>query len=216
MLDEDLFWLINWFDSQCEGYWERLFGIKIQTIDNPGWAITISIQETELENKSLQDVFVDRTDHDWYSCRIENKFFKGYCGTFNIEEVIRTFRNFAGDESSLINKLKNKKSLSTLEEKNHTLYDNLHWLIRWYDSQCNGDWEYCYGIGIDTLSNPGWSVSIGIQETDLEDKIFEKIDLKQSKNDWFICEVKNKMFQAHCGTYNLIDVLKIFRDWSES
>jgi hypothetical protein len=30
----------------------------------------------------------------------------------------------------------------------------------WYAAQCNGDWEHRYGVSIDTLDNPGWSVTL--------------------------------------------------------
>ena len=30
----------------------------------------------------------------------------------------------------------------------------------WYLSQCNGDWEHAYGVKIDTLDNPGWTLEV--------------------------------------------------------
>ena len=29
--------LQKWYKSQCNGDWEHSFGIKIETLDNPGW-----------------------------------------------------------------------------------------------------------------------------------------------------------------------------------
>lgn len=216
MLEEDLLWLLNWFDSHCCDRWESLFGIKIHTIDNPGWAITISIQETELENKPLEDIFVDRTDTDWYVSRIENKSFKGYCGVFNLKNVIHYFRNFVEDGKSVGHNLENNDLFSTIERKNNKLNNYWLWVINWYESQCNGDWEHCYGIGIDSLSNPGWSVSIDVSDTDLEDKIFEKVCIERSEKNWLLCKVENGSFQAHCGTFNLMDVFETFKNWAES
>ena len=37
--------LENWYNSRCDGDWEHEFGIKIDTLDNPGWKITIDIDE---------------------------------------------------------------------------------------------------------------------------------------------------------------------------
>lgn len=45
----------------------------------------------------------------------------------------------------------------------------LNWLQAWYADQCNEDWEHEWGVKIETLDNPGWSVSIDLEETDLED-----------------------------------------------
>ena len=39
----------------------------------------------------------------------------------------------------------------------------------WFQSQCDGDWEHDYGITIETLDNPGWSVEIYLYETELQD-----------------------------------------------
>lgn len=48
--------------------------------------------------------------------------------------------------------------------------DMTEWLIDWYRSECNGDWEHAYGIQIDTIDNPGWSLKIDLLETSLEGK----------------------------------------------
>ncbi len=45
-------WLENWYSSQCDGSWEHFYGIKIETLDNPGWAVEIDLCETELINHS--------------------------------------------------------------------------------------------------------------------------------------------------------------------
>lgn len=37
----------------------------------------------------------------------------------------------------------------------------------WYISNCNGDWEHSFGVSIDTLDNPGWSVRIDLADTGL-------------------------------------------------
>ncbi|MFE2849501.1 Imm53 family immunity protein, partial [Streptomyces scopuliridis] len=30
-------WLQNWYTQQCDGDWEHEWGVKIATLDNPGW-----------------------------------------------------------------------------------------------------------------------------------------------------------------------------------
>ena len=34
--------LQHWYESQCDGDWEHEFGVKIGTLDNPGWMVDIS------------------------------------------------------------------------------------------------------------------------------------------------------------------------------
>ena len=66
-------------------------------------------------------------------------------------------------------------------------------LAQWYHSYCNGDWEHKARICIETIDNPGWSVSINLLDTDLQEKEFKKVELEESEDDWFIC-FKKKLF----------------------
>ena len=42
-------------------------------------------------------------------------------------------------------------------------------LQRWYLYRCDGDWEHSFGITIETLDNPGWMVTIDLQDTEWQD-----------------------------------------------
>ncbi|MBY0204438.1 Imm53 family immunity protein [Paenibacillus cucumis (ex Kampfer et al. 2016)] len=39
---ETLAWIQHRYDQNCDGEWEHVYGVKIQTIDNPGWYAGIS------------------------------------------------------------------------------------------------------------------------------------------------------------------------------
>jgi len=45
------------------------------------------------------------------------------------------------------------------------IQDDFSWLIKWYNSQCDGDWEGSFGIQIQTSGNLGWGVTILIFHT---------------------------------------------------
>lgn len=45
--------------------------------------------------------------------------------------------------------------------------DVFTWLQDWYIQNCDGDWEHCYGIKIETLDNPGWCIDIDLIGTNL-------------------------------------------------
>ena len=93
--------------------------------------------------------------------------------------------------------------------------DLLNWLNEWYKSNCNGDWEHCYGIKIETLDNPGWSLSIDLLGTELEDKSFNKITITNSEDDWMFCKVEDNVFQADSDPNKLFKILEIFKLWVE-
>jgi hypothetical protein len=46
----------NWYTSQCDGDWEHGSGIKIDTLDNPGWTVKINLEDTDIENKPLKNI----------------------------------------------------------------------------------------------------------------------------------------------------------------
>ncbi|MBA2941972.1 immunity 53 family protein [Paenibacillus sp. CGMCC 1.16610] len=91
----------------------------------------------------------------------------------------------------------------------------IEWLEDWYLSQCDGDWEHCYGLKIETLDNPGWSVKINLQETTLENKSFESLVNERTEHDWIHCRLKEGYFEGFGGPKNLGEILLIFKDWVE-
>jgi hypothetical protein len=83
--------LEEWYASVCDGDWEHSYGVKIGTLDNPGWSVDIDLLETPLAAAKLERVVVDRTDDDWVQYWVENGVFKGCCGTRNLSELLRLF-----------------------------------------------------------------------------------------------------------------------------
>ncbi|MBI5846120.1 MAG: immunity 53 family protein [Deltaproteobacteria bacterium] len=87
-------WLQNYFEECCNGDWERNYGIKIGTLDNPGWSVKIELKNTNLEDCSFEEVRIERDDNNWQICYIEDKIFKGYGGVKNLEEILIIFRDW--------------------------------------------------------------------------------------------------------------------------
>lgn len=94
--------------------------------------------------------------------------------------------------------------------------DNLSWLLKWYSSQCDGDWEHGNGVQIGTVDNPGWYLKICLEDTELQDKLFQKIRIDRSEFDWIRCYIEDEVFEGVGGTFNLIEILQIFREWVEN
>ena len=71
-------WLQDWYSSNCDREWEHENGIKIQTLDNPGWLLEIEIlnissiiplKEYELFEVSEQNwIGYDVTEHKFAAC----------------------------------------------------------------------------------------------------------------------------------------------------
>jgi hypothetical protein len=94
----------------------------------------------------------------------------------------------------------------------------LEWLMGWYASQCNGDWEHHYGVEIGTLDNPGWTVTIDLEDTDFEGREFSAIQhgLIETDASWWRCRTEGKQWRAECGSGDLGVVLGLFRSWINS
>ena len=99
MINDDLNWLLEWYANQCDGDWEHEFGVRIGTLDNPGWRLRVSLIGTELENKKFERITVERSENDWLFCFTEEGHFEAACGLFNLPEGLKTFRHWAEAET---------------------------------------------------------------------------------------------------------------------
>ena len=87
-------WLEKWYKDNCYDEWEQSYGVKIDTLDNPGWMVTIDIIYTELEDKEFPMLKIDNSDDDWIVCQVRKKQFIG-CGDFTkLEEIIKVFKEW--------------------------------------------------------------------------------------------------------------------------
>jgi hypothetical protein len=105
---------------------------------------------------------------------------------------------------------------------------------KWFQKQCNGEWEHSQGIKIETCDNPAWWVKINIKDTTLENKPFKIISknvpqelinqalglvkapftcAEPSSKSWLICYVKNNEFNGVGDPTKLEDILRIFLNW---
>jgi hypothetical protein len=48
--------LEDWYHAQCNGDWEHGLGVKIETLDNPGWLLMVDLEDTSLEEVSFPGV----------------------------------------------------------------------------------------------------------------------------------------------------------------
>jgi hypothetical protein len=92
--------------------------------------------------------------------------------------------------------------------------DPIQGLEAWYGTQCDGEWEHSYGITIDTLDNPGWSVRIDLADTSLAERAFDRAEIHRSEHDWLVCWRQGLQFNAACGPSNLREALSLFLQWA--
>ncbi len=94
------------------------------------------------------------------------------------------------------------------------LSDALRFLEEWYSSNVNGEWEHQYGVRIDTLDNPGWSLTVDLRGTDLAGASLEPVKDLASDVDWYSCSISDGKFQAQGGPRMLLRIVELFRDFA--
>jgi hypothetical protein len=85
-------WLQNWYLAKCDGDWEHEFGISIETLDNPGWMVTIDLSNTILEGIEIPYTLLDKADNDWIGYSIVSNVFKGSGDPKKLMRIIEEFK----------------------------------------------------------------------------------------------------------------------------
>ena len=98
------------------------------------------------------------------------------------------------------------------------MQNSLETLSDWYKSNCDGNWEHRYGIRIETLDNPGWSIHIDLSGTDLEDHEITECEEHRSENDWIVIQFKadsqKREYRSCGGPKNLEEMIQRFIEWA--
>lgn len=98
--------------------------------------------------------------------------------------------------------------------------------MHWYLSHCDEDWEHQFGITIDTLDNPGWSLKVDLYGTRLEGVVFPPLYEGVSEAEqpvqgldgdvpWLVCRVEDSKFKGWGGPRDLGRLISTFRRWAE-
>lgn len=87
-------WLTSWYKENCNGDWEHSYGIKIETVDNPGWYVCVDLAETDVAGKQLLQKKVVISDEDWFEISSNGVYFKGYGDANKLEQLIKEFQQF--------------------------------------------------------------------------------------------------------------------------
>jgi hypothetical protein len=89
--------LQEWYRAQCDGDWEHQFGVKVLTLDNPGWRLHVDLSRTPLEDKPMIAIDITRHADDWLDCRVEDAIFKACGGPSNLTELVECFLTWAAE-----------------------------------------------------------------------------------------------------------------------
>jgi hypothetical protein len=202
----EMFWLMKWFNHMYSEDTEHNHAIIMETNQDPGWSISISIEDTWLEEESFEQINEYRNPSDWFQYSINKAHFVSQCSPRNLIKILSKFRN-----------LVESRYYELLFYENTSTDDNLSWLLDWYYQCCCMNKLSCKRrVMISTIGNPGWDLHVNLQGTGFETTTFEYVKVERSEHDWYHCFIREGIFQGPCGPFNLFEVLTKFKEFVES
>ena len=87
-------WFEDWVYTHCDGEWEHTAGIRISTIDNPGWSVSIPIGDADYKKDEILIKIDSEDGKNWISCFIKDGVFRGYGDTRKLADILECFRDF--------------------------------------------------------------------------------------------------------------------------
>jgi hypothetical protein len=90
-----------WYLKQCDGDWEHASGIRIETLDNPGWSVRITVTDTRLEGKPFARIEQDNSDSDWMHCWLEELTWRGAGDPKKLNLILLQFLDWAAREAPM-------------------------------------------------------------------------------------------------------------------
>ncbi|EMO43853.1 Imm53 family immunity protein [Leptospira santarosai] len=190
-------WLIQWYSDQCNGIWELENQIQIYTTSNPGWNAGINLKSTKLENHEMRSGLIETEETNWYFYKIKDSIYLGAGDTTKLPILVEAFRSIWENREFVFN------------PESETMFS---WLMEWYQSQCDGDWEHEYGIEINTNGDRGWQVKIEVNFTELDGVVINHTLIQQGLNDWYSFSLKDGKFLAEGDPKKLSIILEKFKE----
>lgn len=88
----------RWYGLQCNGEWEHQHGVSIDTLDNPGWNVSIDLVGTNLERVSMSPYKYDKGEDDWVLCELRDGKFIGNSDSSKLNLILESFVRLLPDE----------------------------------------------------------------------------------------------------------------------
>lgn len=85
----------DWYARHCDGCWEHGEGIRIDSLDDPGWKVKIALRGTALESNEFPEVKQLEPGDEWLHCRVRDGCFEGYGGPRMLGPILSTFLTWA-------------------------------------------------------------------------------------------------------------------------
>jgi hypothetical protein len=92
---DELAKLQEWYFAQCDGDWEHAWGVEIGTLDNPGWSLRISLEDTRLADVPYERRKVETSELEWMHCWVEDQTVQAAGGPRMLTAMLAEFFRWA-------------------------------------------------------------------------------------------------------------------------
>jgi Immunity protein 53 len=167
---------------------------KIETLGNPGWMISLNIESMGVPQLLPTPPTYWRSVDDWVFVTSEESQIRIGCSPLNFLIGIETSIEILNS-----NRIPESPPRSAVHESNRELLK----LQKWYFSNCNENWEYEYGLSIQSLPDPGWELNLDLLATSWEGLELEPQSQRNSEQDWLHLRTTERGLQATCGPLGL-------------
>lgn len=168
--------------------------------------LKVRLTETDLTSRPAAQGQTDRAEDDWLYWKFDGNIFSAYGDPDKLSDLIVAFRCW----------------LERVEVGSLQPPDELCWLENWYAGQCNGQWEHCYIIEMETTTRPGWKIMVELDDTPLEMKELAPVEFHPNESSWLSYSVQQNrrrgsgaFFEASGDLRKLDESLKAFKAWAE-
>ena len=86
--------LQSWYRAQTNGEWEHARGVTIESLDNPGWRVTIDLVGTPLQAAAMTPVRREKSPQDWLVCEVEHEQFCGNGDARKLMVILQLFQSW--------------------------------------------------------------------------------------------------------------------------
>jgi len=158
----DVRWLEAWLSVWSDDDWEHSYGMQVNTLkDRPGWDMRVDLADTQFEGAVWAGTAIERGNHDWFECRSDDKAYFSRGGSWNFQEMIQGFRNWAHGVAPEPRKGESPtRFLSNLSPPPAPTGDPIEWFEAWYRHQAGAEANPHIQVVLETMDDPGWSLTI--------------------------------------------------------
>ena len=93
--------LQTWYLANCDGEWEHKHGIRIETLDNPGWLVKIELAHTALIRRPFAEIAegIGAAGHPvqshWLHCSVRDGVWEGAADGNQLNRLLALFLEWA-------------------------------------------------------------------------------------------------------------------------